>query len=159
MTWGDAVVHWLHLTAAILWVGGTLFTSLVVQPVLRARVPEGARLEVYREVGRRLTKVQWGTWSVLLATGLYKLWSLRQTPDVFFGVWGRILAVKLTLASAMVALSLIHSLAWGPALVAASGTPAARAALARKAAFWGKVNGLLMLAIVFCAALLGFNPW
>lgn len=155
----DAVVHWLHLMAAILWVGGTLFTSLVIHPVLRRQVADAARLSVYREVGRRLTFLQWATWAVLLGTGLYKLFSLRGTPEVFFGVFGKILAVKLSLVAAMVALSLIHSLAWGPALVRAGGTPGERAALARKAAFWGKVNGLLMLAIVFCAALLRFNPW
>lgn len=159
MSWGDAAVHWLHLTAAILWVGGTLFTSLVIHPVLRASVPEAQRLAVYREVGRRLTVVQWATWGVLLATGLYKLHALRDTPEIFFGAWGRILAVKLVLVAAMVALSLVHSVFWGPALVRAGGTPAERAALARRAAFWGRINGLLMLAIVFCAALLRFNPW
>ena len=157
MFWGDAVIHWLHLMAAVIWVGGTLFTSLVVQPVLRAQLSDSARMSVYREVGRRLTKVQWWTWGILAATGGWKLWSLRTTPDVFFGSFGRILAVKLTLVAAMVTLSLIHTLVWGPALVA--GAAADRAALVRRAAFWGKVNGSLMIAIVFCAALLRFNPW
>lgn len=154
---GDAVVHWLHLLAAIVWVGGTLLTSLVVQPVLRARLPELARLEVYREAGRRLTAVQWWTWATLAATGVWKLWPLRKTPDVFLGPFGRILAVKLALVAGMVALSLLHALVWGPALV--SGAAGERAALVRRAAFWGQVNGLLMIAIVFCAALLRFNPW
>lgn len=157
MSWGGAAVHWLHLMAAILWVGGTLFTSLVVQPVLRARLPESERMAVYREMGLRLTKVQWATWAVLGATGAWKLWSLRETPDVFLGPFGRILAVKLTLVAGMAALSLIHTFVWGPALV--SGPSAERAALVRRAAFWGKINGLLMVAIVFCAALLRFNPW
>lgn len=157
MSWGGAVVHWLHLMAAILWVGGTLFTSLVVQPALRAQLPESERMAVYREMGVRLTQVQWWTWGVLAATGGWKLWSLRETPDVFLGPFGRILAVKLTLVAAMAALSLIHAIVWGPALV--SGPAEERAALVRRAAFWGKVNALLMIAIVFCAALLRFNPW
>ena len=157
MFWRDAAVHWLHLMAAILWVGGTLFTSLVVQPVLRAQLSDSARMAVYREVGRRLTQVQWWTWGILGATGAWKLWPLRTTPDVFLGPFGFVLAVKLALVASMAALSLIHSLTWGPALV--SGAAADRAALARRAAFWGKVNGLLMAAIVFCAALLRFNPW
>ncbi len=159
MSWADATVHWLHLTAAILWVGGTLFTSVVVHPVLSAKLSAEERASVYEALGRRLSAVQWGTWAVLLSTGLWKLWGLRATPDVFWGPFGRILAVKLALVALMVALSLIHSLFWGPALTRGKLAPPARAALARRAAFWGKINALVMLAIVFCAALLRYNPW
>lgn len=159
MSWTDSVVHWLHLMAAVLWVGGTLATSLVVHPVLRGRLPDAERAAVYGELGRRLSLLQWGTWSTLLATGLWKLWGLRHTPDVFFGTFGRVLAVKLALVAAMVWLSLLHARSWGPALADGRLEPAARAALARKAAFWGKVNGGLMAGIVFCAALLRFNPF
>lgn len=159
MSWTDSFVHWLHLMAAVLWVGGTLATSLVVHPVLRGRLSGAERAAVYGELGRRLSRLQWGTWTTLLATGLWKLWGLRQTPDVFFGTFGRVLAVKLALVAAMVWLSLLHARSWGPALADARLEPAARAALARKAALWGKVNGALMAGIVFCAALLRFNPF
>ena len=159
MLWTDAIVHWLHLTAAIIWVGGTLFTSIVVQPVLRASLTEDRRLAVYAEMGRRLSAVQWTTWSVLLLTGLYKLWGVHETPEVFYGPFGRILTVKLSFVAVMVALSLVHSLSWGPALTHGGLAPAARAALGRRAAFWGRINGLVMLAIVFCAVMLRYNPW
>lgn len=159
MFFADAAVHWLHLMAAILWVGGTLATSLIIHPVLRSQVPEDARMAVYREMGKRFTKVQWWTWGILAGTGTLKLWSLRSTPDVFLGPFGKILAVKLTLVAAMAALSIVHGVVWGPALANKTVAPSARAALARKAAFWGKMNGLLMIAIVFCAALLRFNPF
>lgn len=159
MAWTQALIHWAHLLAAILWVGGTLATSLVVQPVLRRHLTEAQRGAVYGELGRRLTSLQWWTWGVLLATGGHKLWELRGTPEVFFGPFGRVLAVKLSLVAAMGVLSLIHARSWGPALAGGGLEPAARAALARKAAFWGKVNGALMAAIVLCAALLRFNPF
>jgi len=159
MDWSDAAVHWLHLMAAILWIGGTLAVSLVIHPVLRAELPDDARMAVYREIGRRFAKVQWWTWGVLAATGGWKLWSIRGTPQVFLGPFGKILSVKLALVAGMAALSLIHALVWGPALASGAGAPAGRAALARRAAFWGRINGLLMIGIVFCAALLRFNPW
>lgn len=155
----DAAVHWLHLMAAIIWVGGTLFTSLVVQPALRAALAEDRRFAVYADIGRRLSAVQWTTWSVLFATGLWKLWSVRTTPEVFFGPFGKILAAKLALVAVMVALSLVHSLSWGPALTRGSLTPPARAALARRTAFWGRLNAVVMVSIVFCGALLRYNPW
>lgn len=159
MAWMDAFVHWLHLMAAIIWVGGTLFTSLVVQPVLREALTEERRFAVYAGIGRRLSVVQWGTWATLLATGLWKLWSVRSTPEVFYGPFGRILAIKLSFVAAMVALSLAHSLSWGPALTRGGLAPAERGLLARRVAFWGRVNGLVMLAIVFCGVMLRYNPW
>ncbi len=155
----DAVVHWLHLMAAILWVGGTLFTSVVIQPVLRRELPEAARMSIYREVGRRLTKLQWITWGVLISTGLWKIAPMRWEPELWHGPFGRVLAVKLSLVALMMGLSLVHSFVWGPALVGGGLAPAARAALAGRAAFWGKVNGLVLMGIVFCAALLRYNPW
>jgi putative copper export protein len=155
----DAVVHWLHLMAAILWVGGTLAVSLVVHPALRQGVDEAARMKLYAALGRRFSALQWTTWGVLLATGSWKLWELRGVPGIFFSGFGRVLAVKLTLVAAMVGLSLAHSIWWGPALTAGGLRPDERAVLARKAARWGKVNGMLMASIVFCAVLLRFQPW
>lgn len=159
MSWMDAIVHWVHLLAAVIWVGGTLFTSLVVQPVLRAALTEDRRFAVYAGMGRRLSVVQWATWSALLATGLWKLWGVSAAPELFYGPFGRILAVKLSLVAVMVALSLAHSMSWGPALTRGTLAPPARAALARRVAFWGKINGVVMLTIIFCAVMLRYNPW
>jgi uncharacterized membrane protein len=150
MSWTAVIVHWLHVLAAVLWVGGTLCLSLVVQPALRRVLGENERRAVYRVVGERLNVLQWGTWSVLLATGVWKLWLL--------GSFGRVLAVKLALVAAMVVLSLLHALAWGPALVSGTLAEPERAVLAGRAAFWGKVNAALLLAIVFCGVLLLVRP-
>lgn len=159
MLWVEASVHWLHLMAAILWVGGTLAVSLVVQPVLRAGLEETERLRLYRGLARRLGVVQWASWAVLAATGLWKLKGLGAAPAPFSGAFGRVLAVKLVLVAAMAALSLAHSAVWGPALLDGNLEPGERSALVRRMAFWGRVNGALLAAIVYCAALLRFNPW
>lgn len=155
----EVFIHWLHLMAAIVWVGGVLFTSLVLQPVLRVSIPPEQRLALYREVGKRFSPLQWGLWGALIASGSVKLWGLRGTPQVFYGPFGRILAAKLALILAMGAVSVAHAYWWGPALVAAGPAHPQYGALARRSAFWGKVNVLLLLAIVYCAALLRFNPW
>jgi uncharacterized membrane protein len=145
--------------AAIIWVGGTLFTSLIVQPALREILPDHLRMSVYRAVGAKLIVVQWAAWGALLLTGSWKLWEVRATPQVFFGPFGEILLIKICLIIAMVILSLIHARLWGPALVDGNLDPIHRRALIRRMAFWGKMNGLIMAGIVFCAALLRFNPW
>lgn len=159
MDWSSPIVHWLHLMAAMLWVGGTLATSLMLHPALKMALAEGDRLKVYGALGARLSRLQWATWGILLSTGVWKLWQVRTTPEVFFGPFGHILAVKLILVAAMVALSLAHAAVWGPALVSRELGATERAALARRAALWGRVNGLLMIAIVFCGVLLRYNPW
>lgn len=155
----DVVLHWLHLLAAALWVGGNLAVALVVQPALRASLEPRARLSVYREVGRRFSVLQWSSWAVLLATGLFKLWGLRATPDVFYGPFGRILAVKLCLVGAMGVLSLLHAYRWGPRLLRLTPGEPAYAAVAATMAFWGRVNAGLLVLIVGAASLLRFNPW
>lgn len=154
----DLIVHWLHLSAAILWVGSLLFTSLAVQPVLRRQLSEETRLAVYGELGRRYNVLQWSCWAVLVATGLLKLWPLRNSEALLHGRFGAVLGLKLALAAGMVVLSVLHSHSWGPRLVALGPAHPDFPALARRAALWGKVNAGLVLAIVFCASLLRFNP-
>lgn len=155
----DLLVHALHLLAAALWVGGNLAVALVVQPALRRSLAPEARLAAYREIGRRFTALQWAAWAILLATGGYKLWGLRTTPEVFAGVFGAILAAKLCLVAAMAALSLLHAYRWGPRLLELSPSDPAFAPLAARMALWGRVNALLLVAIVGAAAALRFNPW
>lgn len=155
----DVWVDWLHIMAAAVWAGSMLFTSLVVQPVLREQLKPAARLSVYREIGRRFVPLQWGCWAALAATGALKVWSVRSAPIILFGPWGRILAAKLLLVSAMVVLSILHSHRWGPRLLDLAPESPEYGPLVSKMAFWGKVNLALLLAIVFCASLLRFNPW
>lgn len=153
------VFHWLHLLAAAVWVGGNLAMALAVQPALRAALTPESRMAVYREIGRRFSAVQWACWAVLLTTGLHKLWVLYAVPGAFGGAFGAILAAKLCLVSAMVALSLLHGLRWGPRMLSLTPRDPAFAATAGRMAFWGRVNGALMVLIVGCAALLRYNPW
>ena len=77
--------HWLHLMAAIIWVGGTFTISLAVQPVLRTFLNDQARFNVYREIGSRFKIVMWSCWTILFLTGVFKLWVVRDEPTLFLG--------------------------------------------------------------------------
>lgn len=155
----DLAVHWLHLLAAALWVGGSLAVGVVVQPALRKTLEPRQRMAVFRELGRRFAVVQWSCWTILLATGLHKLWGLRGTPEVFSGPFGAILTAKLCMVGAMAALTLLHGRRWGPRLLSLPPGDPAHAALSSRIAFWGRVNAALLVLIVGAAALLRFNPW
>ncbi len=156
----DTVLHWLHLMAAIIWIGGMIFTSLVLQPVFQRTMEPEKRMPIYHEIGKRFKVVQLLCLGVLLATGLQKLWMLKDHPGIFHSSWGAILWVKLVLVICVTIISIFHSYLWGPKLTVLrfeSQTPAYHQ-LRQKLLFWGRVNLVLSLAIVFCGALLQLYP-
>ncbi len=156
----DTWIHWFHLMAAILWVGGSFTMSLAVQPVLRRLLTDSSRFEVYRDIGRRFTILMWACWLTLLLTGLFKIWEIRETPSILFGPWGHILAIKLFLVACMVILTLLHTYSWGPRLMESANTnPNTKRVLVGRMAFWGKINLIVLAGIVFCAAALRFSSW
>ncbi|MBI4376558.1 MAG: CopD family protein [Elusimicrobia bacterium] len=155
----DLAAHWLHLLAAALWVGGNLAVALVVQPALRSALAAESRMAAYREIGWRFSILQWSSWAVLLGTGLFKLWGLRATPEVFAGVFGAILGAKLCLIAAMAVLSLLHAYRWGPLLLSLPPSHPAFQENTARMAFWGRVNAALLVGIIGLAAALRFNPW
>ena len=56
---------------------------LVLQPVMRKALAPGTRMPIYQELGARFKAVQTSCLIVLLSTGIYKLWGLRHSPDIF----------------------------------------------------------------------------
>ncbi|MBI3291326.1 MAG: DUF4149 domain-containing protein [Elusimicrobia bacterium] len=162
----DVVVHWAHLMAAIIWVGGTTFLAFVLQPIASRALPTEIRMAVARAVGQRFLVVQAICWGILVATGVFKLWQLREVPEVFYtgqgvSAFGGILAVKLVLVLVVTALTFLHSFVWGPRVTTGYSNPPSPTYLAalRKLVFWGRVNLVLGTSIIFCAALLRFNPF
>src|SRR3712207_2104055 len=135
-------IGWVHIVAALVWVGGTLFLSSLVVPVLR-RQERALRAALLDAVGRRFRAVGWVAIGTLLVTGVWNLrnrhlsWDTILSADLFAGVWGRVLAWKLALVAIVLVLSAVHDFRLGPASTAAalSGDPE-RAERRRKAASW-----------------------
>ena len=111
----DLVVRSLHLIGAATWAGGLVMLGLVVG-VARRRVPEGARVELLRGVGRRFAVVGGISLLVLIATGSDMASDRDAWRDLTDTSYGRTLLAKLILVALVIVLTVLHSAVQGPAL-------------------------------------------
>ncbi len=100
-------VQWVHLTAAVIGVGGIGFLLVILFPSLRVLNPDQRELLV-RAV---LKKFRWATWAViflLLSSGLY---NVRQYYwEVAWGYSWQFLTAKIILAFAVFSIALCLTL-------------------------------------------------
>ena len=90
---GHALVLWVHVLSACVWIGGQV-TVLAVLPVVRATPGLPAA------VGRQFQRVAWPAFALLVVTGLLNVWYLRiGWTDLWTTPAGRTLAVKLGLVA------------------------------------------------------------
>jgi uncharacterized membrane protein len=135
----DLVIRWLHLLAAITWIGGMVFIALVLVPVTRALADPALRTRLVQDTGRRFRTVGWIALGALVATGLVHLWLRPYLLSAPRFHW------KLGLVVLALALSVLHDFVLGPR----AGRPGADPALRRRASWVARVNLLVVLAVVF----------
>ncbi|WP_457554545.1 DUF4149 domain-containing protein [Candidatus Pyrohabitans sp.] len=136
---------WVHLLAAMLWLGGMLFLIFVLVPALRGESGE-LRGRLVDTVGLRFRTVGWICLLLLLLTGSANI-LLRG-----YSLTGTLLIAKLALFGVILVLSFIHDFVIGPRATRAmaSGSEDAEK-LRRLSAIIGIINTLLALAVVALA--------
>ncbi|HKN09676.1 MAG TPA: hypothetical protein VJ376_09360 [Pseudomonadota bacterium] len=92
------LVLFVHVTAVIVALGGSLFSTFVLAPVLAGELEPVARLRVSRRIVRRLGTIVLGALAILVATGMLNLW--------FMGAMSVLLAAKLVLVVIAIGLAL-----------------------------------------------------
>ncbi len=148
----------LHVLAAVSWIGGMVFLSAVVVPVLRQPSLASYRATLFAPLARQFRIVVWAAILLLLATGPL-LVVARGHELLHPATWPAILRVKLTLVAVLLAISLLHDLMIGPRVAVIirkaepDRTPAERR-LVRWAPLLARGNLLLGLAVLFAAVLL-----
>ncbi|MBK8697276.1 MAG: CopD family protein [Deltaproteobacteria bacterium] len=159
---------WIHILAAMAWIGGMFFLVLVVVPWLRAgnRANAGAFL---RETGQRFRSVGWSCFAILTVTGTFNLYvrGVRlgdfTRPEWLASPFGRSVLYKLGLFALVLVVSAVHDFSVGPrasvAIQRDPGSPEAER-LRRQASLMGRGNVLLALALVAVAVtLVRGSPW
>lgn len=148
----------LHVLAAIVWIGGMAFLSLVLAPVVRkgSAIPEYVVL--FRSSALRFRLVVWGAMSVLLVTGPFLL-AQRNIPFTNPAAWPQVVAVKLGLVAGLFLFTFSHDLLLGPKVGQIMAIPEAKRtareqALVGSASWLPRLSLLIALAIIVAAAIL-----
>ena len=148
----------LHVLAAVVWIGGMVFLSLVLVPVVKREPFAAQRGLLIKTAGGRFRALVWGSVFVLLATG--PLLALnRNLPLESPTAWPSVLSVKVALVALLLALTAAHDFWLGPRLGEILRKPdASRSDHERRLAAWAswlpRISLLLALAVLAAAVAL-----
>ena len=160
-------IVFIHVLAAIIWLGGMFFIALVAVPILRKIEPPAKRSEILSVTAKRFRVISWIAISVLLVTGVINAINrgitinLISTGVIFSSHFGKVLIVKVILVLIMVVLSAIHDFFLGPRLTNLMSSslynPDSLQSLKirRRYVSWlARVNVFLGILVVACAVML-----
>ena len=157
----QAIVY-IHVVAAITWLGGMLFLAMVMVPLARRDANIG--FGVLRSAAEKFVKVAWASMMVLAVTGGYLAWThWGVRPSTFFGGDGhflQFLQMKTGLFVIVILLSLAHDFWLGPRMMnrleaaRVSGSPLPTGPARLFVQWAARVNLLLVLAIVALAVVM-----
>lgn len=158
----DGIVRWLHLLAAVIFIGPQIFLAFVAMPALRSIEDARARQGAVRAITRGFGVLGGIALAVLVATGIWNYYQFEDLidadnyPRYFF-----LIQAKLLLVTAVIALTVLHGAFFGRRLqqLQESGTSEAELVRARR---WSMIASMLNLAasvvILLIAALLS-SDW
>ena len=106
----QAILTWVHITCAAIWVGGSLFIGAVFAPILKKMsMSVEERLQLMIKVGRRFNKIAVPALIVLMGTGIYQAHLILQKSELLVeSSYGNILAIKIILVVALIVTFAIH---------------------------------------------------
>jgi copper resistance protein D len=158
----DGLVRWLHVLAAVIFIGPQIFLAAVAMPAMRSIEDARVRQATVRRITRGFGMVGGIALAVLLATGIWQYYEFESlvdrdlAPRYFF-----LIQTKLTLVTIVIVLTVLHGAFFGRRLQQLQEQNAPESEIAR-ARTWSMVASILNLAasifIVLCATLMA-SSW
>ncbi len=106
-------IIWIHLVAAITFIGGLIYLHLVLRPVLRSHGSASAVYEISKNTAQRFRTVTWMSLIALILTGAFNMLSEGGSARIET-MWGVVLMLKLFLFAVAFVLVLIHDFVIDP---------------------------------------------
>lgn len=150
----------IHILSAIFWIGGMLFTAVVLVPASRHEILKNKKGAFFTLIGRKFSRISWILFLVLIITGITNLlvrgyaWSDLVSAEFWQSAFGSTLMIKLHLFAAVLIVSGIHDFYAGPkaARLIDEHPEAPETDKMRKLSSWlGRLNLLLGLGILYYA--------
>lgn len=110
----------LHIVAALFWIGGMLFLTLVVAPFLKTIQDVKERSRIYQIVGKGFRFWGWVAISIMVITGPLNLYLMGMPlsnlidPSFHSTSYGKALDVKISFVVLIIMTSLLHDFIFGP---------------------------------------------
>jgi copper resistance protein D len=107
------VLAWVHVLAAVVWLGGMVFLSVVLMPVFRRGTFGADRRILFQALVRRFRIIVWIMICLLVLSGPLLISSRTGTleePEA----WRSVLHLKLWLVAGLVLLTAVHDVWLGP---------------------------------------------
>lgn len=150
----------IHLTSAIFWIGGMLFTAGVLVPASRHPLLRDKKGSFFTLIGRKFSRISWFLFLILIITGLTNLltrgYTIEQllTASFWVEIFGGYLFLKLLIFGLVLIVSGIHDFYAGPkaAKLMDKQPDHLKTKRMRKISSWlGRLNLVLGLAILYYA--------
>ncbi len=160
MSMEQAIINWIHLVSAAVWVGGTLFIGAVLAPLLKKMsMPLEERIQMMVLVGRRFNKIAVPSLIILIVTGLYNSQQVITNPDSLLSTsYGSFLLVKIILVIVLIIAFIVHVRIIRKdveqKIISKEMTEKQIQKLRKKIIILGEVIVVLSVAVLFFAALL-----
>ncbi len=105
-----AIISWIHLISASIWVGGSIFIGIVLVPVLKTMTTSmEERLQIMIKVGKRFNKIAVPSLIILIITGVYSSHQLLSKPELLLSSsYGNFLIIKIILVIALIIVFTVH---------------------------------------------------
>ena len=156
----QAIITWIHLVSAAIWVGGSLFIGIVFSPLLKTIANSlEERMQIMIRVGRRFNKIAVPSLIILMVTGLYNSHVLLSKPELLVATsYGIFLIIKIILVVALIIIYAIHVRVIRKDIeekIMSNQMPEHQIQkLRKKIIILGEITVVLSLAILFLASLL-----
>ncbi|MFQ5780797.1 MAG: DUF4149 domain-containing protein [Nitrospiria bacterium] len=141
------MVTWVHIIAAMFWIGGMLFFASVLIPSIQTGLSDAQKTALISRIGKRFRTGGWIALATLFFTGLLGLYH----KGLSLQEYGRPFWIKLFLVFLMVLLSLLHDVVLGPKSIRISRSTTGPHRLQKIVKWMARFNLIVGLFIVLAA--------